>query len=227
MEPFEAVLHISFRLEEAGGGPPGGPPGASSYRRMSAAADSWKQLSDSLETEVGQTQVVEGVGLVLLHRSACVCMQEQQEHEQEDEEEAEGDAAMPWAGGMGPPPPPTAQGGALGGTLSRGGWPGGAAKQSIVPTGAEAAGSSRGGSAASATDVYFSTGGLVGLVNLANTCFLNAAVQCLSVVLPFSRYFLSGAYRRDINMNNCMGTQGRLADAYAKTLRVSNNINNK
>lgn len=53
-----------------------------------------------------------------------------------------------------------------------------------------------------------------------STCYMNSTVQCLSATWPFTRFFLDGFYKRDINVNNPLGTKGDLADAFAELLRA-------
>ena len=58
-----------------------------------------------------------------------------------------------------------------------------------------------------------------GLANLGNTCFLNAAVQCLSHAPILRAYCLSDMYAQDINRTSRLGSQGRVVEAFADLLR--------
>ena len=57
-----------------------------------------------------------------------------------------------------------------------------------------------------------------GLQNLGNTCFMNSSLQALSAVWPLTEYFLSNKYLADINLDNPLGTKGKLVKAYGSML---------
>ncbi|KAL5700248.1 ubiquitinyl hydrolase 1 [Ranunculus cassubicifolius] len=63
-----------------------------------------------------------------------------------------------------------------------------------------------------------STGGLTGLLNLGNTCFMNSAIQCLVHTPEFARYFRED-YHPEINWQNPLGMVGELAVAFGDLLR--------
>ncbi|GAA6027384.1 hypothetical protein JCM8097_007815 [Rhodosporidiobolus ruineniae] len=72
------------------------------------------------------------------------------------------------------------------------------------------------------TSMSFEEGviGLTGLKNLGNTCYMNSTIQCLSAAIPFAKYFTGGAYRKDVNLVNPLGTKGALANAVAELIRA-------
>ncbi|XP_022765624.1 ubiquitin carboxyl-terminal hydrolase 5 isoform X2 [Durio zibethinus] len=62
------------------------------------------------------------------------------------------------------------------------------------------------------------SGGLTGLLNLGNTCFMNSAIQCLVHTPEFAKYFRED-YHQEINWQNPLGMVGELALAFGELLR--------
>ena len=60
--------------------------------------------------------------------------------------------------------------------------------------------------------------GYCGMMNLGNTCFLNAALQCVMHARPFVKYFLDGKWKHDVNVHNKDGTKGELVTVFAELL---------
>ena len=61
----------------------------------------------------------------------------------------------------------------------------------------------------------------MGLINLGNTCYMNAAMECLLNTEELSKYFLLNLHHGEINYTNLMGSQGRLAEVYADLVQKS------
>lgn len=58
----------------------------------------------------------------------------------------------------------------------------------------------------------------VGIFNLGNTCFFNAAIQCLIRVQPLTAYIMSPSFERQLNIINPLGSNGKIAIAYRNFL---------
>jgi ubiquitin C-terminal hydrolase len=64
--------------------------------------------------------------------------------------------------------------------------------------------------------------GACGLANLGNTCYINAALQCISYFPLLRAYLISGEYKTtgDLNKDNPLGTDGKLLEEFVDLLRL-------
>ena len=61
--------------------------------------------------------------------------------------------------------------------------------------------------------------GVVPLANVGNTCFMNTNFQCVNRLYPISDYLSSGAFLRDLNVDNALGSGGTVAKTTAEVFR--------
>lgn len=48
---------------------------------------------------------------------------------------------------------------------------------------------------------------------------MNSGLQCLSNTIELTKYFLCDLYKMDVNSDNPLGLNGKLAEAYANLLK--------
>lgn len=66
-----------------------------------------------------------------------------------------------------------------------------------------------------------------GLDNLGNSCYMSAALQCMSNAKDLSLYILNGHWKKDVNPVNPIGTDGQLLVHYVQLLHKLWDSNSK